>query len=437
MRATADPSESTATPTGSTATGSTPTGSTASAATLAGTAPPALTPTLRTAARGTRFWLGLAAVAALVVVLGTLLAGIGASTQGTPLAPDNPAPRGAQALAQVLQTHSVAVANPHGYAAALDELREAPATLLLIDRGGILDGERLRSLREAAATTVLIEPGFDALASLLPGAAAAGRPETTAPAAGCGLAAAVRASTVTAGDASYRLTDASTYVTCFADADGRALLVHDPATSTTALAASDILSNEQIVARGNAALALGLLGEHPALVWYQPTLADAVGGAPPSRAELTPGWVTPAVVVLIAAALAAALWRGRRLGPLVVENLPVAVPARETMEGRARLYARSSARLRAIDALRIGAVARLTRALGLPRSASVEQVVGSVSERTGRHPDAVWHVLIGAEPESDRELLGLSARLEELEVAVRATVQDQTAPGRAPEGTEE
>ena len=396
-------------------------------------APVALTPRIRDAGRAARFWIAIAAVAAFVVVLGVLLAGVGASTGRASLAPDDPAPGGARALAEVLEDHGVRVVRPHGFAAASAALHEGGATLLVVDPGGILSGDRLRGLRDAAAETVLVDPGFDALTALLPGVNAAGRPDLKAPEAGCALPAAVRAGRVTAGTSSFRVSDG--IESCFADSDGRALLARDPSTATAALASGDIVSNERIVAHGNAALALGLLGEHPTLVWYVPTPADAAGGTPPSRADLTPGWVTPAVVVLIAAALAAALWRGRRLGPLVIEDLPVAVPARETMEGRARLYARSSARLRALDALRMGTVVRLASSLGLPRTASVLEVAGAAAARAGRHPDDVERVLLGAVPADDRELLALSAALEELEAAVRDA--GSLSFSRAPERTEE
>ena len=70
--------------------------------------------------------------------------------------------------------------------------------------------------------------------------------------------------------------------------------------------------------------------------------------------------------MLVLVALGAVFWRSRRVGPLVVENLPVVVRASETMEGRARLYERSNSRLHALDALRVGTVARLARTCGLP-----------------------------------------------------------------------
>ena len=107
------------------------------------------------------------------------------------------------------------------------------------------------------------------------------------------------------------------------------------------LGSPDLLSNEGIVRAGNAALALNLLGGSRTHDWYLPTLADVPATGPASLADLTPGWVTPVMVLLFAVALAAAMWRGRRGGPLVSENLPVVVRAEETMEVRARLYQRS------------------------------------------------------------------------------------------------
>jgi len=121
-------------------------------------------------------------------------------------------------------------------------------------------------------------------------------------------------------------------------------------------------------------------------------------------------------------ALAAAFWRGRRFGPLIVENLPVTVRANETMQGRARLYEKSSARLRALDSLRIGTVERIASLCGLSRLASVDDVVVSAAAVTGLAVDQVRHVLLDAVPATDRELVELSDRLLTLERAVAASV---------------
>ncbi len=62
----------------------------------------------------------------------------------------------------------------------------------------------------------------------------------------------------------------------------------------------------------------------------------------PSRRRRPPG-SSPRSPCCSAPGIAAAFWRGRRFGPLVVENLPVTVRASETMLGRARLYEKSRA----------------------------------------------------------------------------------------------
>jgi hypothetical protein len=40
---------------------------------------------------------------------------------------------------------------------------------------------------------------------------------------------------------------------------------------------------------------LGLLGRHPRLVWYRPTLEAGPGGAGVPITDLLPDWVVPAV----------------------------------------------------------------------------------------------------------------------------------------------
>ena len=99
--------------------------------------------------------------------------------------------------------------------------------------------------------------------------------------------------------------------------------------------------------------------------------------------SLTPPWVTPLILLVVLFGLAAAIWRGRRLGALVAERLPVVVRANETMEGRARLYERAGSREHALDSLRIGALARLAKLCGLPRRATLDDVIDAVAALTG------------------------------------------------------
>jgi len=190
----------------------------------------------------------------------------------------------------------------------------------------------------------------------------------------------------------------------------------------TVVGATDALSNEFVADRGNAALALNLLGSTENLVWYIPTVADLATDVPPTLGELSPDWVLPAVALVVLTALAAAVWRGRRFGPLIVENLPVTVRANETMQGRARLYQKSSARLRALDSLRIGTVERLAALCGLSRLASVDDVIASASAVARLQPAEVRRLLLDAVPTTDRELVALSDQLLTLERAVATSV---------------
>ena len=123
------------------------------------------------------------------------------------------------------------------------------------------------------------------------------------------------------------------------------------------------------------------------------------------------------------------VWRGRRFGPLVAENLPVTVRASETMEGRARLYARSRDAVHAADALRIGAIGRLARDLGLGPAASAGDVADAAADRIGAPRAAVRGILIDSLPRTDAELVAVSDRLRDLEAAVHAAVRtERNAP---------
>ena len=75
-----------------------------------------------------------------------------------------------------------------------------------------------------------------------------------------------------------------------------------------------------------------------------------------------------------------AVWKGRRIGPLVAEQLPVVVRASETVEGRGRLYRSRRARDRAAEALRTAALQRMMPRLGLGHDAAASR------GRAGRRP---------------------------------------------------
>ena len=376
------------------------------------------TPTLRAQLRRSSFWIIAGAGIIVVAIVAVLVSG-GAAGAGRALAGDNPAPAGSMALVEVLRQQGVTVTLADSLA-EVQSLAETDSTVLLYDENSYLVDSQLAELTRLAARTVVVAPDFLALQSLAPSVGFGGVSGAKSLVADCALPAANRAEELIPGGDTLSLPADSRFRGCFPSGDNTfSVVANDRATLVADLR---VFNNENVAGYGNAALALGLLGQSDSLIWYLPTLADLPRTGPPSLAALTPGWVTPVLLLLGLTAMAAAFWRGRRFGPLVAENLPVTVKASETMEGRARLYARGNARLRALDALRIGSVQRLAGTVGLGRLAPLEEVMLTVAGITGRTPAEVRSVLVEAVPTSDAQLLALSDALQALEGAASRAV---------------
>jgi hypothetical protein len=112
------------------------------------------------------------------------------------------------------------------------------------------------------------------------------------------------------------------------------------------------------------------------------------------------------------------LWRGRRLGPLVVEPLPVTVKAVESTQGRGRLYRHVRDREHAAAILRHATAARLLAHLRLPGSTGTDQLVRAVAATTARDPREVHALLVARPVPHDRALTHLATDLAELEKEV-------------------
>lgn len=203
-----------------------------------------------------------------------------------------------------------------------------------------------------------------------------------------------------------------------------ALLTLDAGTRhprTDLLAATSVLTNADITRHDDAALALTLLGSQPRLVWYSPSFDDLVhgGGTAHHGTRVAPRWLQPLVLLLGGAVLLLMWWRGRRLGPLAVEPLPVTVHAAETTVARARLYRRAqrggAGRAHAAAALTAATTRRLRRRLALPPDADVEAVAAAVASTTGRHRDDIRALLAAGAPASDDALAAHAVALAQLE----------------------
>ncbi|MCL2464240.1 MAG: DUF4350 domain-containing protein [Micrococcales bacterium] len=367
-----------------------------------------------------------ALVVLALLVAGGLLALLPAPrTSITPLAPDNTGGNGAQALATILRQHGVTVTYVTTVAAA--ERATAGGGTLLVAGGYPLtqpDATRIAAIGAHHLVLVAATAWLDVLA---PGVGPAyGGGSAPAPrAAACDDADALAAGTVTVTGA---LTASGPgVVTCFpmpgsepGGPGAYAVTTSAAGHRVTVLADSTPLTNGALATDGNAALAIRILGRDAHLTWFVPTTSSSGSdsGSEPIFGGLVPPWLGLLGAQGLVVLLVVAVWRGRRLGPVVAERLPVVVRATETTRGRGRLYRRARAYGHAAAALRAGTAARAAARLGLPRSAGAPATIDAISRATARPPDEVARLLYGPPPTDERALATLAGRLATLESEV-------------------
>jgi hypothetical protein len=369
-------------------------------------------------------------VLALVLLLAAAvaIAAVRSDARHGRLDPRSADPSGSRAVARLLADQGVSTR----LVTSLGEAASAtgPDTTLLIASPDLLTKRQQSLLRSATersgGRTVLISPGPPSLGTLAPEVTAdpaVGFDSTLSPR--CGLPAARRAGSADTGGIRYSTTDPNAD-TCY-PSDGLPTLLRVPARSgrgdTVVLGAPDILFNDRLDEQGNASLALQLLGSRTHLVWYLPSLSDdsATDAGDQSFFDLLPsGWLWGTLQLFVAAAVAA-LWRARRMGPLVPERLPVAIRASETAEGRARLYRKANARDRAASALRSATRTRLAPLIGVPpaQAHAPEALLPTLSARLDGDGQALLPLLFGPPPRDDAALVSLADQLDALEREVR------------------
>ena len=412
------------------------------------TGPPLAAPTPPSAAtrwdsrrvRRTAAFLG---VIALGVVLVALLA-LSAQRPTAALDPEGTGPEGARALAEVLRQQGVDVE----VVRSIDDLEatavDAATTVFVGDPTDLGPGAtaRLADAAQPAGRLVLVGLDSEQLRLLgIPVDAFVGGGDPLV--AGCDDSEVAHPSdVVSAWDSRYLLTSSPAGArSCFVlpsddgppdqpdpDAAHGAALVELEATAshpaTVVAGLGPAWTNATITDDSHAGTAVRALGATPRLVWYQPGTGDAIAPGPgeagtPGDLSVWPAWTAPAIALLLTAAVLLALVRGRRLGRLVREPLPVVVRAIETTESRGRLYRRAGDRGRAAAVLRAGAAERLSARLAVGRGASQGALVHAASLATGRSPAEVADILFGPAPPDDAALIRLAQQLTDLEERVR------------------
>ncbi|MER5967784.1 DUF4350 domain-containing protein [Streptomyces sp. NPDC002057] len=377
---------------------------------------------------------GAALVLALVLIGGIVLATVRSGDSHGALDPRSADPHGSLAVAELLKARGVTLT----LATTLDEATTATDTgsTLLVTTPDLLTEAQQSRLREvvtgSAGRTVLIGAGEPSLTTLAPDVTSATSTSVENRTPSCTLAAATRAGSVDLGGERYRTAPGTRAEGCY-PSDGLPTLVRLPGpdtTDTVLLGSPDILYNNRLDQQGNASLALQLLGSRPHLVWYLPSLTDdsATADTPADSttgnflALIPSGWLWGTLQLAIAALLAA-LWRARRLGPLVTERLPVALRASEATEGRARLYRKANARDRAASVLRTASRTRIAPLLGVPLqdAHSSERLLPALSARLPETTADPGTLLFGPTPADDATLIRLADQLDALEREVRTS----------------
>lgn len=366
-----------------------------------------------------RTWTLVCVVFALGVVL--TMSQLSPHGDAVPLSTRNAAPEGARAAAEILANQGVEVRQTDNFEATMSALdgasEDGDTTLLLYDRNGYLDRAQLQQLQQAAGRLVVVTPRLNTLSALGTDI----RPAGVVPAAvhtldpGCQLEDPAIAGAVTA-ESAYLYKAGRV---CYEPAEGfGGLYASSDDGRLVVLGSTQIVSNGFLDENGNAALVLRTLGSTDSLIWYLPGIADVTAaGAPKTLDELAPPWVAFLGPWLALVAVLAMFWRGRRLGPLVFEPLPVVVKAVETAEGRARLYHDAHAVDRATDSLRAGTLVRLAKVLRLGPDAESTAIVDAAARHLGRTPEETARVL-EARPRTESELVHWAQQLDTLEKEV-------------------
>lgn len=373
-------------------------------------------PTVRSSARSAR---GPVLVAVALVLTGVLTAVLSAAGDGGRLDPASYTPAGARAVAELLRDREVQVDRVETLAEVQAADRTDTTVVVPFPQG--LAPSELEVLAGLASPLVLVgaeQPVLDALDVPVDVGAPAGV-ERRRPA--CALPAAERAGDVDLGGPTYEA-DGVAAAGCYSTS-GRATLLVLPAQGLVLLGDGRLLTNERLDERGNAALALGLLGQGNRVVWLLPRAGRPLPeGEQPSLTSLVADELKTGALWLLVVVAVLALWRARRLGRVVEEPLPVVVRAAEAVEGRSRLYRAAGARGSAAEALRTATRDRVVRRVGLAPGADRPAVVQQVAGRTGREQAAVDALLYGGAPADDPALVRLADDLRTLEQSLTQEV---------------
>lgn len=352
-----------------------------------------------------------------VLLVGVVAVSVSVARSTAALDPENPQPGGAQALARVLSSRGVDVVVARGLGAFLGTRIDATTTVFLSNTSGAdpLVIADVLDHAENAARVVVAGPTNEQLAALGVDGSVGPYPAGDEPAIDCDTPDIRDGERLSWVDRGIELSGPSEPTGCYLR-QAVAAYVRTPATDgrTEVVVISDagLLTNERIATGDQAAMTLRALGHTGTLVWYVPGQGDA-GGMLIQRA--LPPWLTPGLWLAALTLGAVMVWRGRRLGPLVREPLPVVVRAVETTQSRGAMYRKARAVDRGSQVLQSATARRLRARVGLGPGAKTGLLALRVAELTGRDAARVEALLMAAPPADEAGFARLAQDLAGLE----------------------
>jgi hypothetical protein len=182
------------------------------------------------------------------------------------------------------------------------------------------------------------------------------------------------------------------------------------------------LTNRWLGEEDNAGLAAALLAPAPgdAVVILPPPTPGELGQGSTPLAALVPDGVWRGLWLAGVAALAAAVWRGRRLGRPVAERLPPVLPSAELARSIGGLLQRAGSREQAAATLREDLRTTASRSLGVPGALPQEHLAATVGARTGLPLDTARAAVVDAPVPDDAALTAVAVAVAAARAALRA-----------------
>lgn len=380
-----------------------------------------------------QLWVGLLVLMVICATIFVLVPGDGSERYSI----DSTELNGLGAMTAALEDQGVDVESVRTGAEALDALEEDPEAMLVVNEA-VRDvnpeaaselGDENRPIVLISPSSMLQEPEFT---EVLPVGMDSDDVQPRPAGESCDHPAAQAAESMAAATWLYALQndddaaagdEPSTGTGCFAAEDEGAGGEY-PFMETDAgvvFGSPDALTNRRIVEEGHAALALQLFGQRDSVIWYAPAPGDVGSVEDSQMAEpiaLLPEWFDALTQWLLICTGILLLVAGRRRGPVVVEPLPVQVPASESAEGRGRMYQQANAVEPSARTLRAAMLVRCARMLRLGAAAE-HAVIEAAARQSGHSVQHVWEVLDHRQLRSNTDLLRYAQRIAGFEDELR------------------